>query len=158
MSPTSEQESAVERLYENEALISNLTADVAQPVLQWAEQQILAGANAEAVYAAVRAVNQGGAQDATAALAMAQQTLTPTNGKDSAQPQPSAPVDAKPEVKPQSQETQLGDAAPTEPKPAAHEKPAVTSEKEQPTDGKPRRKTMRSFFQGWSKWLNKKRA
>lgn len=158
MAPTSEQESAVERLYENEALISNLTSDVAQPVLQWAEQQILTGAEAEAVYAAVRAVNQGSAQDATAALAIAQQVLTPTSSKASIQTPPAVPEAAKPEAKPQSQETKLADTFSTEPKPAAPKDSSVTTSSEQAHAGKPRRKTMQSFFQGWSKWLNKQRG
>ncbi|CAN5472871.1 hypothetical protein BH10CHL1_BH10CHL1_43520 [soil metagenome] len=78
MAPTSEQQSAVERLYENEALIDNLIANVAKPVLQWAEKQIMAGIDAEAIYAAVRAANESDAQDAATALAVAQQTLPPT--------------------------------------------------------------------------------
>jgi hypothetical protein len=80
MSPTPDQQAAVERLYENEAIIDNLTSDVAQPLLQWAEQQILAGAASDAVVAAVGAANQSGAQEAMAALAEAQRTLDAAGG------------------------------------------------------------------------------
>lgn len=164
MAPTSEQESAVERLYENEALISNLTSDVAQPVLQWAEQQILADANAEAVYAAVRAVNQSGAQDAAAGLALAQQTLSPASAKDTAQPQVAAQVDTKQEVPPPSTASKATDAAVpaasvTEPQPPAQATTPAASPPDQTAENKPpRRKNMQSFFQGWSKWLHKNRA
>src|SRR5438034_10962890 len=96
-SPTPEQQSAVERLYENEAIIDNLTSDVAQPVLAWAEEQILAGKDAEAVSAAVRSVNQSGAQEAPAALAVAQQALAPVADQPVTQEQPSAPTEAKQE-------------------------------------------------------------
>lgn len=170
MSPTTEQETAVERLYENEALIDKLTSDVAQPVLQWAEQQILAGADAEAVYAAVRAVNQSGAQDAAAALAIAQKELTPPESKKTDQPPTPAPAEAIQEGKPQSQEakpadTSAGTVTPpatstaSEPKPPTTETAPVPDKHERPpADKAKKRKTNRSFFQGWSNWLRKNRT
>ena len=75
MAPTPEQESQIERLYENEAIIDNLTSEIAQAVLQWAEQQIQDGKDAQAVVAAVSEANRSGAADAEAALASAKQAL-----------------------------------------------------------------------------------
>lgn len=123
MSPTPEQKSAVERLYENEAIIDNLTSDLAQPILEWAEQQILAGVDAEAVVAAVRTANESGAQDATVALAAAQQALSPTVNKATTSAPASAPA------KPASVTEPPGSgAAPPLPEPAK-----VTSEPALPT-------------------------
>ena len=101
MSPTPEQQTAVERLYENEALIDNLTSDVAQPLLQLAEEQILAGADAEAVYAAVREVNQRGVQDAAAMLATVRQVLPLAGSKEADHPQ-APPAEMKQEKGPKA--------------------------------------------------------
>lgn len=78
MSPTEEQITAVERLQENEALIDNLIDDIAQVLLKWGEEKILSGVDADAVYAAIREVNQEDPASPEIALQMVAQAFAPS--------------------------------------------------------------------------------
>ncbi|MDZ7379370.1 MAG: hypothetical protein ONB06_08485 [candidate division KSB1 bacterium] len=72
MSLSAEQRAALERLYENETLTSNLTDASAAAVLKWAEEQLNANAPEEKVLAALRHVNDAALTDPQQAVAAAQ--------------------------------------------------------------------------------------
>lgn len=97
MSQAEPLQAAIERLYEDEALRDNLTDDVAQPLLAWAEQQITAGVAPDRVVAALRAANRSATETAEAALLIAKNTLN-----NAATPGAAAPLAAQPAPPPQA--------------------------------------------------------
>lgn len=96
MKLTSAQKNAIEQLYENESLTSNLTDDDAHALLDWAQNQITANADSNLVKAAVSAANASGIHGAAQLLAQAAAFLAQRAGTSGtllpATENPSVPV------------------------------------------------------------------